>query len=216
MTPPATLSDAMWAATTPPFAPRSTVMTGIFAALTFLMIGTMALLSVGLIAMTATFFWMRSSIWLASRAASFCASKTASVSLAFAAWAWAPSRKSTKKGLFSVEIESPTVGGAAAYNGRAARTSNTTPASTPLLRIRFSSSEMSFDLPIAIQCAKRSIRGTIQSEPDGAVHRSLRLPGRSSCAEGRPARLTQAAIQEHGQQDDRPLDHLLVERAHSE
>src|SRR6266550_7370727 len=100
----------MWAATVPPFAARSTVITGIFAAFSFFTVGTIASLSVGLMITTRTFLAMRSSMLLACRAGSFCASSTASATPAFAAAACAPSRRSTKKGLFNVEMASPTVG----------------------------------------------------------------------------------------------------------
>src|SRR5438105_1181366 len=100
----------MWAATVPPFAARSTVITGIFAAFSFFTVGTIASLSVGLMITTPAFLAMRSSMLLACRAGSFCASRTTSVTPAFAAAACAPSRRSTKKGLFNVEMASPTVG----------------------------------------------------------------------------------------------------------
>jgi len=105
----------------PPFAPRSTVMTGIFAALIFLIVGTIASLSVGLIATSATFFWMRSSMPLASLAESFCASRMMRFTFAVFAAAWAPSRRSTKNGLFSVEMDNPTVCIAAPCRGKTVR-----------------------------------------------------------------------------------------------
>src|SRR2546425_2580305 len=161
--PPATLSDAMWAATVTPFAPRSTVMTGIFPPFTFLMVGAMASLSVGLMAMTATFFWIKSSIWLASRAESFCASSTTRLTFIFLAAAWAPSRRSTKNGLLSVEMDSPTVGGAAAYSG-ITDSNNSTPTRSNPLRIRSPSP----DIFSATHRTKRSV--LILSQPPVKEH----------------------------------------------
>src|SRR5437870_406109 len=54
--PPPTLAEAMWGGPTPPLAARCTVVTGIRAALILLTVATMAPLSVGLMAMTATVF----------------------------------------------------------------------------------------------------------------------------------------------------------------
>src|SRR2546422_3598180 len=210
--PPATLSDAMWAATVTPFAPRSTVMTGIFAPCTFLMVGAMASLSVGLIAMTATFFWIKSSIWLASRAESFCASSTTRLTFSLVAAACAPSRRSTKNGLLRVEIDRPTVGGAAAYSGKTESTSNTTGTSKPL-RMR----SPSFMISSAIQGTKGSMEGTTRPRPDfratppphrDGLHWSAFVPPESAPLS------TEPPIQEHGQEDDGALHHLLVERIH--
>src|SRR5213594_5171508 len=127
------------------------------------MVGAMASLSVGLMAMTATFFWIKSSIWLASRAESFCASSTTRLTFIFLAAAWAPSRRSTKNGWLSVEMDSPTVGGAAAYSG--ITDSNTSPPtrSNPL-RIRSPSP----DIFSATPRTKRSV--LILSQPPVKEH----------------------------------------------
>src|SRR3989454_1176987 len=125
------------------------------------MVGAMASLSVGLMAMTATFFWIKSSIWLASRAESFCASSTTRLTFSLVAAACAPSRRSTKNGLLRVEIDRPTVGGAAAYSGKTESTSNTTGTSKPL-RMR----SPSFMISSAIQGTKGSMEGTTRPRPD--------------------------------------------------
>src|SRR2546428_4327650 len=204
----------MWAATVTPFAPRSTVMTGIFAPCTFLMVGAMASLSVGLIAMTATFLWIKSSIWLASRAESFCASSTTRLTFSLLAAACAPSRRSTKNGLLSVEMDRPTVGGAAAYSGKTESPSNETGTNKPL-RMR----SPSFMISSATQGTKGSMEGTIRPRPDSAQPPLPPGYGPLWSAFVPPEAVplsAQPPIQEHGKEDDRALHHLLVERIHVE
>src|SRR5215217_3386052 len=105
--PPCTLSEAMVVASSPPDAPRSSAMTGMLAWFAASIAGTTASESTGFtrIAFTCwvTKFWMSSCCW----AVSFCASETMSSAPASSAALWAPSRRVTKNGLFSVETESP-------------------------------------------------------------------------------------------------------------
>src|SRR3989475_11529923 len=178
------------------------------------MVGAMASLSVGLIAMTATFFWIKSSIWLASRAESFCASSTTRLTFSLLAAACAPSRRSTKNGLLSVEMDRPTVGGAAAYNGKIKSTSNTTGTSKPL-RIR----SPSFMISSATQGTKGSMEGDNQAAtrfcappaPHGyGPHWSAFVPPEAVPLSAKPP------IQEYGKEDDGALHPLLVERIHVE
>src|SRR5918994_2151400 len=105
--PPCTLSEAMAVESSPPDAPRSRAMTGMLAWFAASIAGTTASESTGFTRITftcwVTKFWMSSCCW----AVSFCASETMSSAPASSAALWAPSRRVTKNGLFSVETESP-------------------------------------------------------------------------------------------------------------
>src|ERR687897_465672 len=105
--PPCTLSEAMVVESSPPEAPRSRAMTGLLAWFAASIAGTTASESTGFTRITftcwVTKFWMSSCCW----AVSFCASETMSSAPASSAALWAPSRRVTKNGLFSVETESP-------------------------------------------------------------------------------------------------------------
>ena len=109
MKPPATLSDAMWETISPPLAPRSMVNTGMPASFAFSIEGTIASASVGLTRITSTPCWMRSSMLVASIVESSWESTTTSVTPAAPAAASAPSFNVTKKGLLSVDRDSPKV-----------------------------------------------------------------------------------------------------------
>ncbi len=107
--PPATLSEAMWETIVPPAAARSTVNTGMPAALAFSIEGTTASASVGLISKASTFLEIRSSRLAASLAGSFSQSTMTSLTPTTAAAFSAPSLRVTKKGLSNVEMDRPRV-----------------------------------------------------------------------------------------------------------
>src|SRR5919201_3879821 len=91
----------------PPFAARSSAITGIPASLAFWTDGTMASESVGFTRMTSSRWVMKFAIWSACFALSLTASTTTSSAPAWSAALWAPFRRLTKKGLFSVDSASP-------------------------------------------------------------------------------------------------------------
>ncbi len=107
ITPPATLSEAIWVTTSPAFVPRSKVITGISFAFAALIAFPTASESVGLIKMTFTPWVNRSSIFESSKAASFCESNTTNSKPNSLAFASAPSFNVTKNGLLSVDTIKP-------------------------------------------------------------------------------------------------------------
>ncbi len=107
--PPALLSEAMCELTSAPFTLRSSEITLMpLSVASFTTLAT-ADESVGLIRITLTFFWIRSSTLACCLAGSFCASTVMRVTPSFFASSSAPLRSETKNGLLSVEIDRPTV-----------------------------------------------------------------------------------------------------------